>query len=333
MNIKANTIYGIGNPLLDILVDNIDDLDLEKLSINKGIMHLIDKKERDFLLKYIKDKNISYFCGGSAPNTIISLGSLGINSTLGGKVGKDKEGLIYKENLKKLNINDSLSFSKNKTGSTIILISEDGERTMNTYLGANRDFSKKDLNIEAIKKSGIFHFTGYMFDTENQKEALLYALALCKEYDTRISFDIADSFVVGRNKKTFLNIIENYVDILFANSDEARMLVNHYEPRECCKSLYKICKLTIVKNGKHGSFIGYNDKILSIPIQGAKSPIDSTGAGDMFASGFLYGLLKNKDIETSAYIASLLAGEIISQVGAQFSREKAMRLKKKIESL
>ena len=173
---KTGKVYGIGNPLIDVIV-NVDDEDLEKLGLYKGTMNLISLEKRLELTDFIKTKKEPKFsCGGSCPNTVITLASLGIETTLGGKVGSDEYGDIYKERLASLGVKDNLERSSNVTGSSIILITPDSERTMNTYLGANRDYNPTDVVEDEVRKADFFHFTGYMWDTPNQKEAVRKAM-------------------------------------------------------------------------------------------------------------------------------------------------------------
>ncbi|MGI6466037.1 MAG: adenosine kinase [Sphaerochaetaceae bacterium] len=318
-------VYGIGNPLIDIIVE-VDDEDLNSLGIYKGAMHLIDEKQREKLLNFISPLNHLLFLGGSCPNTMITLASLGVEVTLGGKVGSDKYGKIYHQRLKELNVNDQLVDSSHPTGSSIILITEDSERTMNTYLGANRLYNRDDVVVKSLKASDYLYFTGYMWDTENQKEALKEALKIAKTANIKVAFDIADPLVVSRNRDEFLHLIEDYIDIVFANSEESRILFDNYDPYECCKSMGKLCETAIVKYGKHGSFISHNQQMMKIPVHGPQSALDTTGAGDTYAAGFLFGLVNNLSVESSGEIASYLAGEIIQQQGAQFSKEKAQQL-------
>lgn len=321
MNNQTAKIYGIGNPLIDILVDIQED-ELDLLGLHKGIMGLIDLKKREELVNFIKNRKPSYSCGGSCPNTIITLAGLGIKATLAGKIGKDEQGKIIRNKLKSVDINDNLVESDNVTGTSIILITPDSERTMNTYLGANRFFNKDDIVEEAINNSDFLHFTGYMWDTENQKEAIEKALTIASKNDTKITFDVADPFAVGRYRDDFLKLIEKSCDVVFANNEEARILFDNYDAYECCRSLGKICKTAIVKNGKRGSYISHERKLYSIPLQGPVTPVDTTGAGDIYAAGFLYGLCTGQSIEKSGLIASKMAGQIITQYGAQFSKEK-----------
>ena len=333
MDKNVLSVYGIGNPLIDVIV-NVTYKDLEKLGLHEGTMNLIDTKKREELVCFIETKKApSFSCGGSCPNTVITLSAMGISTTLAGKIGKDAYGQKYKEKLSTLNVKDNLVFSQNPTGSSIILVTPDSERTMNTFLGANRDFNEDDLNEEELTKTDFFHFTGYMWDSNNQKNAIKKALKIAKAKGIKVSFDIADMFAVGRYHDSFLELIKSSCDIVFANKEEAQNMFDNYDPYECCKSMGKLCETAVVKNGKKGSFISYRGKIIEIPVQGPETPIDTTGAGDTYAAGFLYGQCKHFDIEKSGHIASLLAGQIIKQVGAQFSSEKAAEMKSILEKL
>ena len=330
---KTGTVYGIGNPLIDVIV-SVSDEELEKLGLHKGTMNLISLDKRLELASFIKTKsNPSYSCGGSCPNTVITLASLGISSTLAGKVGSDEFGQIYRTRLSELGVKDNLAISENVTGSSIILVTPDSERTMNTYLGANRDFNPDDVIEDEVKKASFFHFTGYMWDTQNQMEAIKKTLKIAKQNNIKVSFDIADPFAVGRYHDSFIDLIKQNCDIVFANKEEARILFDNYDPYECCKSMGKICETAIVKNGKKGSFISYRGTIYEIPVQGPESPVDTTGAGDTYASGYLYGLCKGYDVEKSGTIASMLAGQIIKQYGAQFSADKIPELKQMLSTI
>ena len=323
-------IYGIGNPLIDILC-TITNEDLEKLSLYKGTMHLIDKDRHKELLTYLSDHKKVYSPGGSCPNTMVTLASLGIDTTVAGSVGKDELSKIYREKLTQSGAKDELVSFDEPTGTSIILLTEDRERTMNTFLGANRCFDWKDVNQATVDKADIFYFTGYMWDTEPQQRAIKYVLKQCKEKNIKVAFDVADPFAVGRYRQTFLGLISSYCDIVFANSEEARYLFDNYDAYECCKSMGKLAPVAIVKNGKKGSFVSDNRVITNIPVQGSSTPVDTTGAGDTYAAGFLYGVAKGYDSVTCGKIASYLAGEIISQMGAQFSKEKALEIRSYLE--
>ncbi len=320
-------VYGIGNPLIDYIC-SVTEKDLSSLSLNKGTMLLIDKEKQKEIIDHTKDKDVRYSCGGSCPNTMVTLSSLGVNTILAGSVGDDELGRRYRERLKESSVVDHLVDKKDAvTGSSIILLTDDKERTMNTYLGANRLFTPEDVDESVVDKADLFYFTGYMWDTENQKNAVLKALKLFKERGKLVAFDVADPFAVGRYRQTFHSLISTYCDIVFANGEEARYLMNNYDPYECCRSLGKLCPIAIVKNGKKGSFISNNREITKIESYGSVVPVDTTGAGDTYAAGFLYGYLTGRDIVSSCNIASYLAGEIISRIGAQFDKESLSRVK------
>ena len=202
-------VYGIGNPLIDLLCF-VTDKDIENLSLFKGTMNLIDEDKRKEIVEYLKKKEIRYSCGGSCPNTMVTLKSLGIETTLAGGIGFDDLGKMYKSRLKELGVNDELVENNAATGTSIILVTEDRERTMCTFLGANRNFNKDDVNLESAKKADIFYFTGYMWDTDSQQGAIRKVLDIKKKSNFIVAFDIADPFAVGRYRQTFFDIIRGY---------------------------------------------------------------------------------------------------------------------------
>ena len=320
-------VYGIGNPLIDYLC-SIEDKDLAALSLNKGTMLLIDNEKQKEIVEYTKGRDITYSCGGSCPNTMVTLSSLGVETTLAGSIGNDQLGDMYRTQLKKSGVIDQLVTKDGATtGTSIILLTPDKERTMNTYLGANRLYSEDDVIEKSVEEADLFYFTGYMWDTETQQKSVMKALDICKKMGKKIAFDVADPFAVGRYRQTFHSIISQYCDIVFANSEEARFLMDNYDPYECCKSLGKLCPIAIVKNGKKGSFISENKSITQIPTYGEATPVDTTGAGDTYAAGFLYGYLTGHSSVESCNIASYLAGRIISKIGAQFNSEQIEEIK------
>ena len=225
-------------------------------------MLLIDSDKQKEIVEYTKGRDISYSCGGSCPNTMVTLCSLGIPTTLAGSIGNDELGEMYRKKLKESGVTDQLvTKDKSVTGTSIILLTPDKERTMNTYLGANRLYSPEDVVEKSVEEADLFYFTGYMWDTESQKNSVLKTLEICKKKGKKIAFDVADPFAVGRYRQTFQSLISEYCDIVFANSEEARYLMDNYDPYECCRSLGKLCPIAVVKNGKKGSFLSDNRKI------------------------------------------------------------------------
>lgn len=320
-------VYGIGNPLMDILVD-VDESDLELLDLNKGIMHLIDDERRCKIDGHLGDRDRKMLPAGSAPNTLMSLGLLGVKSVLAGKIGNDEVGAHYSSSLEKNNVVSGLKCSDRITGSSIIMISEDGERTMNTHLGACQDFCAEDIDEELIAKAKYLYFTGYMWDTDSQKAAILRAISVAKENGTKVIFDVADPFVVSRNKDEFLKLIKDSVDIVFANEEEAKILLDNESPMECVALLSGMVDIALVKIGEKGSLIKEREsgEIIEIPAN-IVDCVDTTGAGDIYASGFIYGLANDFAVEESGVFASFLASQIVTSKGAQFSEEDIFRIK------
>ena len=220
---KELQVYGIGNVLIDI-VSHADDNDLKALGLDKGIMKLVEGEERDRIVEFTSSHNSEYHCGGSAPNTIITLAQMGIKTALSGKTGKDDFGDRYEKQLKDHGVISYLTRDTGNTGSSIILVSPDSERTMNTSLENNQKYCKDDIQEEAIREAEYLYFTGYMWDTDSQKKALLKAISIAEDAGTKIVFDAADPFAVGRSKGEFCRLIDKHFDIVLANAEEARLM-------------------------------------------------------------------------------------------------------------
>ncbi|MCH3916985.1 MAG: adenosine kinase [Spirochaetia bacterium] len=332
MKSQQAVVYGIGNTLVDIIT-RVAEEDLMTLGLSKGAMQLIDGSFREKLLRFIEGKPVTYSCGGSAANTLIALSQFNVCTILAGKVGRDTHGNLYHDRLGQFNIIDQLRDCNQSTGSSIILDTPDSERTMNTYLCANREFNETDVDFDSVRRADYFYFTGYMWDTDNQKKAIQKVLDYCKTEGTAIVFDVADPFAVQRYKEEFLYLIDHYCDVVFANRDESRILLGCDDVVGCCSRLGQLCPTAVVKNGVHGSVICDKGKIYQIPVAGSIHPVDTTGAGDMYAAGFLLGLCRNCTIEACGNIASLLAGQIISQTGAQFTEVNLEVAKEKLTEL
>ena len=313
------SIFSIGNILIDILAD-VTDGEIASLNLDKGIMKLVEDDERHRILDFLKDRDCEYNCGGSAPNTVITLAGLGVSCGLSGKVGSDDLGEKYIKRLEELGVRSYVSHNQGHTGTSIILITPDSERTMNTSLAINREYSLAELNSEAVTEADYFYFTGYMWDTDSQKEALLEAINDARMGGTKIAFDLADPFAVGRSREDFLNMIHHHYDIVFANSEEARLLFDSDTVEESVGKLAHLCEIAIVKDGSRGSYVASGGEVWKIPVFKVDA-VDSTGAGDTYAAGFLYGLSQGFSLEKAGLFASWLASRIVTVKGAQFSRE------------
>ena len=313
-------IYGIGNPLIDIII-TAKDSDLDYLKLDKGVMHLVDEKRQKDIFAYFRELKLVFNPGGSAPNTLLACSALGIPSLITGKIGNDKFGDTYIKQAQKFGVISALVQGEGPTGSSIIIVTPDGERTMNTHLGMCRSFSKEDLDIEKLFQSKFLYFTGYMWDTESQKTAIKTAIKTAKQNNIRIIFDVADPFVVKRNRKEFLEIIKKDIDIVFANQSELAILYETNDFNASANHLGQIVKIAGIKLGKKGSIIVENGKQTIIPPRAIIAK-DTTGAGDMFAAGFITSLSKGSNPTQAGKHGSILAEEIIQLTGAQFDLKK-----------
>ena len=318
-------LFGIGNPLIDIIV-KAKDIDLNNLGLDKGVMHLVDEKRQKEILSYFRELTPIYHPGGSAPNTLLACSALGIRSLITGKIGNDNFGDTYINQTKKFGVIPALVQGQGPTGSSIIIVTPDGERTMNTHLGMCQDFSKDDIDIEKLSKSKFLYFTGYMWDTESQKTAIKTAINFSKENNIKIIFDVADPFVVKRNKEEFLKIIEEDIDILFANKSELAILFNTEDYNISAMTLGKIVKIAAIKLGEKGSIIVEKNTQTLVPPREVSAK-DSTGAGDMYAAGFISSLCRGLEPIEAGRIGGFIAEEIIQQTGAQFNLNKIKELR------
>jgi sugar/nucleoside kinase (ribokinase family) len=317
-------IYGIGNPLIDIII-NAKDKDLNNLGIDKGVMHLVEEERQNEILSYFSELKPIYHPGGSAPNTLLACSAFGIRSLLTGKIGDDKFGEIYIKQAESFGVVPAFVQGEGPTGSSIIIVTPDGERTMNTHLGMCRLFSKDDIDIEKLSRSRFLYFTGYMWDTESQKTAIKSAINLAKDNKIKIIFDVADPFVVKRNREEFLQMIEKDIDIVFANKSELAILFNTEDYNISINSLSKIVNIAGIKLGKKGSIVVQNGKQTLLPPRAIMAK-DSTGAGDMYAAGFISSLCKDLPPIEAGKIGGFVAEEIIQQTGAQFNLNKIKEL-------
>jgi len=318
-------IYGIGNPLIDIII-NAKDNDLNNLGLDKGVMHLVDEKRQKEILSYFSKLKPIYHPGGSAPNTLLACSALGIPSLITGKIGNDEFGDVYIKQAQKFGVIPALVQGQGTTGSSIIIVTPDGERTMNTHLGMCRSFSKEDIDIEKLSKSKFLYFTGYMWDTKSQKTAIKTAINFAKANKIKIIFDVADPFVVKRNREEFLEIIKKDIDIVFTNKYELAILYDSKDYNISANYLSKIVKIAGIKLGKKGSIVLENGLQTLLPPRSIIAK-DSTGAGDMYAAGFILALSKGLEPIQAGKIGGFLAEEIIQGTGAQFNMNKIEELR------
>lgn len=315
----------MGNALVDVLALINDDTPLEQMNLPKGSMQLIDEKKLQVLNSAIENVEKILVSGGSASNTITSMSKLGIETGFLGKIGKDHYGDYYKKDLEKYGVNSHLSEVDYASGVATTFVSKDGERTFGTYLGAAADLKPEDLKKEIFKNYHYLYIEGYLVQNLN---LIKEALSMAKEMGLKIALDLASYNVVEENRDFLLEIIPEYVDILFANRSEIKSLLK-VSPEEALTILKDKVEITVIKVGSKGSWIQKGDEVVFVPTHDIKR-VDTTGAGDFYAAGFMYGLIKELPLTVCGEIGTLLAQQIIQVVGAKLEECHWNEIKKNL---
>ena len=309
-------ILGMGNALTDILLQIDNDEVLFSLNLLKGGMQLINTERSQEINDAVSNFSKIMATGGSASNTINGITRLGMNGGFVGKIGKDDIGLFFTNDSVNNGVKPHLLTSETPSGRCTVLVSPDTERTLCTYLGAACELEASDLNAEMFEGYDIFHIEGYLVQNH---DLIRTAVSLAKQAGLKVSVDLASFNVVEDNLEFLLEIIHKYVDIVFANEEEARAFTGK-EPEEALKVIAEHCQIAVVKVGKDGSFIQSGDQ--TVQIEPRKSNcIDTTGAGDLYASGFLFGLANNYSLEVCGKIGSLISGNVVEVIGAKMPDE------------
>ena len=311
-------VYGVCNPLIDLL-SHIPDSFLKKNGIEKSIMHLISIEEQQRLLRGLSADKLSVesASGGSGANSMIGIAQLGGRTAFSGKIGRDEHGKIYREKLEDLGVSARLGEGDGSTGSSLILVSDDGCRTMNTYLGMGQELQVPDIDPEVIKVSKYLYLTGYLWDTESQKKSVLSALDEAKRVETKVALSLSDPFCVKRHKEDFKSLLQGYASMVFSNQEEAFTLLETDVTQEAVDIMSKWTETVVLTLGANGAIISHLGQTYYIdpfPIRVE----DTTGAGDAFAAGFLFGMTHEFSPLDSGRIGAVLAGAVIEQTGPRF---------------
>tara|TARA_Y100001970_G_scaffold269573_1_gene362249 strand:+ start:10626 stop:11555 length:930 start_codon:yes stop_codon:yes gene_type:complete len=307
-------ILGIGNAIVDVIC-KVDENFLIKNNLTKSTMKLVDENEFKKLLSNLKiEETVS---GGSVANSIVGLSQLGDKVGFIGKINNDELGNKYEEGLKKEKVK---YFYKKKdenfpTGTCLILITPDSERTMCTFLGVAGKINENDIDIEAIKSSKITFLEGYLWDEGGPKKAFEKAIKNSK----KVAMSLSDQFCVERHKVNFLDLVKNKLDITFANEQEIISLINAKNFDEVINFGKKINKLIVITRGKKGSVAIYNNNVVECNAEKNLKIVDLTGAGDLFAAGFLHGFNNNMNLKDCLKKGTKMSSKIIQKIGARLS--------------
>ena len=309
-------ILGIGNAIVDVLA-KADDEFLIKRNLIKGSMKLIDKSEFEDLKKNIKIEKV--VAGGSVANTMSGIAYLKGSSSFIGKVNSDDFGVIYKKSLEDINVNfPYLQKNENlSTGASIILITPDSERTMCTYLGISSNLSESDIDENNIIDKELIFLEGYLWDKGISEKMFKHAINIAKKNKVKIAMSLSDVFCVTRHKEDFYNLLKNDLDILIGNENEINELTNKKNLLDSISQLKELNKLIVITRNEKGSMAIKNNEIINCDSVKVEKILDLTGAGDLFAAGFLKEYLEKSEIKKCLITGSMLASKIIQKIGAR----------------
>jgi sugar/nucleoside kinase (ribokinase family) len=323
---EKKLIVGIGSALIDILAHEDDEF-LAKTRAVKGGMKYVDREFIELAVSQTSKKP-TIVPGGSACNTVIGIGRLGGSARFVGKSGNGEMARLFETDLKKSNVDPALFKSLSPTGRVLSIITPDAQRTMLTFLGAASEAQPQEMTEKCFEDAAIVHIEGYLLFNE---DLIMAALKGAKAAGARVSLDLA-SFTVVEASKTFLKkIVKDFVDILIANEDEAKTFTGHRDETKAMRSLSDSAQIAALKVGERGSYISHDGKIIYIDAMGSGAAVDTTGAGDLWASGFLFGLVNGYGLEKCGKLGSACGYEVCQVVGANIPDDGWQRIKKLLE--
>ena len=309
-------LLGIGNALVDVVVQ-ADDTFLAEHRLDKGGMMLVGPDRSDFL--YSKMGPATESSGGSCGNTMAGFASLGGRGAYIGKVRDDDFGKVFRHDLDAIGVTFATPPASDGqgTGRCLVLVTPDAERTMCTTLGAATSLTTADIDEAQVRASSVIYMEGYLFDPPEAKVAFVHAAEVAHAVDRKVSITLSDSFCVDRHRAAFAHLVDNHIDILFANEDE---IVSLYEASgfdEAVQAVRGRCEIACLTRSAEGSVIVAGDDVIEVPAAPVDAVVDTTGAGDLYAAGFLYGYTQGKSLAESGEIGGIAAAEVIAHYGAR----------------
>lgn len=309
-------VIGIGNAVVDI-IGRCDEEFLARHEAPKGNMRLVDAET---VAAIYSDMGPGVeISGGSVANSMVGIASFGGRAAFIGKVADDDFGKVFAHDIRAAGVEFSSSpvGGKAPTSRSLILVTPDGERTMNTYLGISTELDQSEVDPDAIRAAGIVYLEGYLFDQPGAKAAFRQAVEIARSAGRKVALTLSDGFCVDRHRSEFVDLIRDGIDILFANEDEITSLYQTEDFEDAAQRATVDTELAALTRSEKGSVIISKGQRIEIPVQPIERLVDSTGAGDLYAAGFLYGLATGKDLATAGRLGSCAAAEIISHVGAR----------------
>lgn len=309
-------VVGVGNAIVDIIA-RCDEKTLTDLDLPKGHMQLISSEDADRL--YDAMGPAVEISGGSAANTCAGIGAFGGKTGFIGVVNEDQFGKVFAHDLNAIGVKFDTAFTTGDTPTArcLVFVTPDGERTMNTYLGSCVELGPEDLNEDLIQQAKVTYLEGYLFDPPRAKEAFFKASEIAEKAGQRVALSLSDGFCVDRHRDDFLKFIKKHVDILFANEDEIKALYQTDDFASAADQIRHDVELAALTQGAKGSMILHGNATMAAPSIPVDAVVDTTGAGDLYAAGFLYGFTQGKALDICGSLGAVAASEIISHIGAR----------------
>ena len=316
---KRFDVFSMCNALFDIQAEVRDDVPAS-VGMPKGGMMLLTHEEQRAIVPQVYTEIVNTEAGGAGANTAIGVALLGGRACYTSRIGRDDHGRRYRAGLAAQGVQANLGEGDGDTGISLILVTPDAERTMGTYLGMAQDLRASDISADDLRASHYLYVTGYLWDTETQKEAVLYAMREAREAGVIVTLSLSDPFCVARHKGDFLHLLSNYVDVVFSNRDEALEITDTTDPDEAVRRLARMTGgggrkgIAVVTLNKAGSLIAQGETVWAVPAYPVEA-VDTTGAGDMYAAGMLYGLSRNLPLPVAGRIAAYTAAQVVARMG------------------
>ncbi len=316
MNNKNYDVLAVGNAIVDVLSQESDQF-LTEHNLTKGSMALIDQERTNQL--YSKMQQTVEQSGGSAGNTVAGISSFGGCCAYIGKVADDPFGHVFKRDMQAIGVDhlNALSDEKSPTASCLIVVTPDGQRTMSTHLGISSQLSVHDLYETEIAQAKLVYLEGYLFDKPSAKQAFKKATEIAHQAGNKVALTLSDGFCVDRHRDEFRELIRSNIDILFANEDEIKSLYQTQDLQEAIEQVKAECEIIAITLGEKGSIILWNNEIYNIAAKKTDQVVDTTGAGDLYAAGFLYGYTQGMSLKECGELGSIAASEVISHMGGR----------------
>lgn len=311
-------VIGMGNALTDMLVNMKSDDTLAAFSLEKGSMNLVDTEQQKKISKSVAGLPYTLSLGGSASNTIRAMARLGSQVGFIGKVGQDSTGDFFEQGLINVGVQPFIFRGHNHSGRCVSLVSPDGERTMITYLGAAMEMTSYEISPDMFTGYDCLYIEGYLVQDH---DLIGCAVRTAKQCGLKVAIDLASFNVVAENLEFLRSLVSEYVDILFANEQEARTFTGEDEPLNALQAISEMCDLAVVKIGTKGALIKQGAEVLHVGIMAAAKRVDTTGAGDYYAAGFLSGMCQGLNLRQCGTIGAIAAGKVIEVVGTTFGED------------